>query len=78
MNNRQEKEKSCKKRKRLGTHSIFKFNKMIFLWQNLEVSDVLATDIVEFLISRKMERFQMMKVMSKLRPIVKVVQTAVS
>jgi len=56
MNNRQEKEKSCKKkRKRLGTHSIFKFNKMTFLWQNLEVSDVLATDIVEFLISIKME-----------------------
>ena len=51
---------------------------MTFFWQNLEVSDVLATDIVEFLISRKMERFQMMKVMSKLRPIVKVVQTAVS
>jgi len=55
MNNRQEKEKSCKKEKKTGDSFHFKFNKMTFLWQNLEVSDVLATDIVEFLISRKME-----------------------
>jgi len=49
IKNRQEKEKSCnKKRKKLGTHSIFKFNKRTFVWQNLDVSDVSAADIVEF------------------------------
>jgi len=37
-----------KKRKKVRTHSIFKFNKMTFVWQNLDGSDVSAADIVEF------------------------------
>ena len=32
----------------MRTHSIFKFNKMTFVWQNLDVSDVSAADTVEF------------------------------
>jgi hypothetical protein len=49
------------KREKVGTHSIVEFNKMTFVWQCRDVSDVSATDLVRFPKKKKMERFQIVK-----------------
>jgi len=52
----EEKENLVRKREKAGTHSIVKF-KMPFVWQFLDISDVSATDSVEFR-GKKMKKME--------------------